>query len=195
MDPVTMMIIATAVSGGAKAGAQIFAGNSAQLASETNAFNIETQKKLSQAEALDRHNQRLEVYRSNLSSNIAAFSAMGRDVGSDRSVAAFLEKQRRIATDDTARSDFMGAMESMSLGQEAATTRAEGYAAQTAGYIGAFTTVASTFSQMAQLGAGSSGGAPQSGAPTTSSRPIARGQAAPRASTGTTVSSYLRPRG
>lgn len=195
MDPITMMMIATAVSGGVSAGGQIFAGKSAQLASETNAFNIETQKKLSQTEAFDRHNQRLEVYRSNLSSNIAAFSAMGRDVGSDRSVAAFLEKQRRIATDDTERSDFMGMMESLKLGQEAATTRAEGYAAQTAGYVGAFTTIASTVSQMNMLGAGSPSSAPQSGAPTTSPRPIARGQAAPRTSVGATVSSYLRPRG
>lgn len=134
-----LMLASTAVS----AAGQIAAGNAARAAGELNAFNIETDKKLSEVEAFQRHNDRLEQYRSNLSANIAAFAAMGRDIGGDRSVAAFLEKQREIATDDTRRSDFMGMAQAMKMQQQATAERIEGRARQTAATIGAFSTLAS----------------------------------------------------
>lgn len=133
------MLASTAVS----AAGQIAAGNAARAAGELNAFNIETDKKLSEVEAFQRHNDRLEQYRSNLSANIAAFAAMGRDIGSDRSVAAFLEKQREIATDDARRSDFMGMAQAMKMQQQATAERIEGRARQAAATIGAFSTLAS----------------------------------------------------
>ena len=131
------MLLATAVS----AAGQLAAGAGAKKTSELNAYNIETERELSKTEALNRHNDRLDQYRSNLSANIASFAAMGRDVGAYRSVAAFLEKQKQVATKDTARSDFMGAMEAMKLTSQAAATRAEGRAQQASAMIGAFTTV------------------------------------------------------
>ena len=72
----------------------------------------------------------------------AAFAAAGRDVGRDRSVDAFLERQKEIASSDTARSDFMGMAQASKLTAQAAATRATGYAAQRAATIGAFTTLA-----------------------------------------------------
>lgn len=139
MDPFSIMML---VSAGVSAGGQLMAGKAAKDAAMMNAYNIETERTVGQAEAIQRHNDRLEQYRSNLSANIASFAAKGRDVGQDRSVGAFLEKQKQIAASDTTRSDFMGFMESLKATSEAATVRAEGRAAQTASYIEAFTTLA-----------------------------------------------------
>ena len=138
MNPL-FMLASTAVS----AAGQIAAGNAARKAGELNAYNIETDRVRSKTEALMRHNDRLELYRSNLSANLATFAAQGRDIGGDRSVAAFLERQKQIATDDTRRSDFMGAAEAAKLMQQATTERVEGRARQQAATIGAFTSLAS----------------------------------------------------
>jgi len=126
------------------------AGEEQKKAAELNAYNIETERVVSKAESLQRHNDRLEEYRNNLSANIAAFSKMNRDVRLDRSVGAFLENQKMIATDDTRRSDFMGWAEQSRMGIEALVTRAEGRAAERAGIaaqrasrVSAFTTLAS----------------------------------------------------
>lgn len=139
MDPFSIMML---VSAGVSAGGQLMAGKAAKDAAMMNAYKIETQRTIGEAEAIQRHNDRLEQYRSNLSANIASFAAKGRDVGQDRSVGAFLEKQKQIAADDTTRSDFMGFIESLKATSEAATVRSEGRAAQTASYIEAFTTLA-----------------------------------------------------
>lgn len=153
MDPFTLMAIASAASATmsvVSAGAQIEAGKSQQRSSQLNAFNIETERERSKAEARQRHNDRLEVYRSNLSANIASFAAAGRDVGADRSVQAFLKRQKEIATSDTARSDFMGQAQAGKLTAEASAVRAEGRAAMTAARIGAFTTLANGLNNYAQ---------------------------------------------
>ena len=150
MDPFTLMAIASAGMSAISAGAQIKAGRSQQRASQLNAFNIETERERSKAEARQRHNDRLEVYRSNLSANIASFAAAGRDVGADRSVQAFLKRQKEIATSDTARSDFMGQAQAGKLTAQASAVRAEGRAARTAANIGAFTTLANGLNNYAE---------------------------------------------
>ena len=98
---------------------------------------------MSLAEAKERSNQRLEQWRSNEATNIANFSAMGRDVSESMSVKAFLERQKEQAGKDVNTSDFMGYMESMKIRQEKARALAEGRAAQTAGWIGGLTSIAS----------------------------------------------------
>ncbi len=130
------------IAAGVSAAGQIAAGKAAEEASKLDAFNIETQKVISQAQALQRHNDRLEQYRYNLKANIASFYASGRDVSSDRSVGAFLERQREVATQDTRRSDLMGVFEAMKLQQQATATRIEGRARKQAAMIGAFSTMA-----------------------------------------------------
>lgn len=139
MDPFTIMMLASTA---ASAGGQLIAGRAAKDAAELNAYNIKSQRIVGEAEAIQRHNDRLEQYRSNLSANIASFAAKGRDVGQDRSVAAFLERQKEVAASDTTRSDFMGMMESLKASSEAAAVRSEGRAQQTSSIIGAFTTLA-----------------------------------------------------
>lgn len=165
---IELMIASTLMS----AGGQLMAGSAAKSTAKLNAFNIETEKTLSETEALQRHNDRLDQYRSNLSANIASFAAKGRDVGADRSVAAFLQGQQDIATDDTARSDFMGMMQASKLQSEAAGVRAEGRAAMMSGVIGAFTTMASGLNQYNQVKLGST--PQQSGAVMSSPRPVYR---------------------
>lgn len=131
----------------AKAGGQILGGIGAKKSADLNAFNIETERKLSQAEAAQRNNDRMALYRSNLSANIATFAAQGRDIGADRSVAAFLDKQREIAVSDTGRSDFMAMMEGLKLTSQAAATRREGRASLVSGFVDGFTTMATAQNQ------------------------------------------------
>jgi len=146
MDPITMMLLAS----GVQAGSSILGGIGAKKAADLNAFSLETERKLGEAEALQRSNDRMELYRSNLSANIASFAAQGRDIGADRSVSAFLNKQREIAVSDTARSDFMSMMQSMQLTQKAAAVRTEGRASLVAGFTDAFTTMAGAQNKYSQ---------------------------------------------
>jgi uncharacterized protein (DUF885 family) len=136
---IEMLLLASSI---VSSGGKLMSGIASKNAAQLNAFNIETEKAAGEAEALQRHNDRLDLYRSNLSANIASFAAQGRDVGADRSVSAFLERQQDIATDDTARSDFMGMMEARKRASQAAAVRAEGRAAMTSAVIEAFTTMA-----------------------------------------------------
>ena len=130
-------LVAAAVS----AAGQMAAGQAAKEGADLDAFNIETQREVSKAEALQRHNDRLEQYRANTKANIAVFFASGADVRPDKSVGAFLDRQKEIATQDTKRSDLMGFFEQMKLTQQATATRVEGRAQKQAATIGAFTTL------------------------------------------------------
>tara|TARA_B110000503_G_scaffold23373_1_gene36493 strand:- start:10162 stop:10653 length:492 start_codon:yes stop_codon:yes gene_type:complete len=123
---------------------QMQVGNDEKTTADLNAYNLETDKRRGDIEARQRHNDRLDTYRSNLSTNIAAFYAMrGDDVSNDPSVKAFLKRNRETATRDNARSDFMGAAEGMKAMQAARSTRQEGRARQSAAYVNAFTSLGS----------------------------------------------------
>jgi len=151
---------------------QLYGGISAKKTAELNAYNIETQRILGEAEASNRSTRRLEEYDANLSANIASFAKSGRDIGgSDRSVKAFLDKQRETAFEDVSDIAFGAQMESLSMRAQAAATRAEGKAKLTSAVVGAFTTAASGLSQYNQT---SFGGAPTANAPQTSVRPTLR---------------------
>ena len=126
------------VSGIVQASAMASAGADARKAAELNAFNIETDKKRSKIEAMQRHNDRLEQYRNNTATNIATFGAnLNR---ADASVDAFLKRQKQVAFEDIRRSDLMGMFEQAKLQQQATATRIEGRAKQQAANIQAFTT-------------------------------------------------------
>ena len=134
------------------------AGRAAQESAELDAFNTETQRELSKVQTLQRHNDRLEQYRYNAKANISAFYATGRDVGSDKSVSAFLRRQRKVVAEDTGRSDLMGFFEQMKLQQQATTIRVEGRARKQAATIGAFTTMAQGIADYSSTRKGSAGG-------------------------------------
>ena len=135
LDPFTLLAFGSKV---VQAGAMASAGRAQRKAAELDAFATETEKKRSKVSALQRHNDRLELYRNNLSANLASFR--GRD---DPSVKAFLDRQREIALQDTSRSDLMGMFEQAKLQQQATTIRVEGRAREKAARIKAFTTLMS----------------------------------------------------
>ena len=165
-----LFLASSAVSGAAQVAGGIGAARTAkfnawqtEFSGRLDAFNIETERKLSNLEAAQRHNDRLELYRENLSANIASFAAAGRDIGGqDRSVTAFLQRQREVAAGDTSRSDLMANMASVKMmaqglsaaasgRQRAAAMRAEGRAAAISGAVGAFTTIAGGLYQYNQI--------------------------------------------
>jgi len=165
-----LMLAATAVSAGAQVAGGIGASKTAAFDSwqaefqgRLNGFNIETERQLYMAEASQRSNDRLEMYRQNLSSNIASFAAAGRDVGGqDRSVANFLSRQKEIAGEDVKRVATMADLNSRKMQaeslsataegvQRAAAIRSEGQAAAVSSMIGAFSTVAGGLYQYNQI--------------------------------------------
>lgn len=99
MDPATLFLISTAVS----AGGTILGGIGAKQEADLTAFNIETEKRQNQVAAMQQARARRDEYDLATSSNIAAFSAAGRDITTDRSVQAFLEKQKEVAAQDIGR--------------------------------------------------------------------------------------------
>ena len=144
MDPFTIAMIATTAF---SAAGQLMAGSSAKKSANLDAFNIETEREFGKAQAMENRNARMAEYNFNKSGNIATFAAAGRDIGSDRSVRAFMEKQKEIVGKDLNTSSRMQLMQSAKATAQAAGARAEGRAAQQSAVIGAMTTVASGASQ------------------------------------------------
>jgi hypothetical protein len=147
----------TLASAGISAKAQKTMGKSQMLSAELDAFNLETDKKLSHIEARQSHNDRMEIYRRNLSSNIAVLYAQGRDVNRDGSAQAFLAAEKSVVGDDLSRLDFMKMFEAMKIQQQATTVRVEGRARYAAAKIGAYTTIMQGFANAASTAAGGGG--------------------------------------
>ena len=122
MDPVTMMLIGTAVS----AGGQVLAGIGAKSTSELNAYNMKTEKLLNQTQAMQAAQARREEYDLATASNIASFAAAGRDIGQDRSVEAFLKRQKEIMGKDLGRMQTQTRMESVKSDMAAMAERRRG---------------------------------------------------------------------
>lgn len=121
--------------------AQIQAGNAQRAASELTAFRIKTESELNKAMAMQRANARREEYNAATSANIAAFS-VGRDVGADRSVDAFLKKQKEVVAQDLSRMDTQAAFEAAKYEAQAATEIRRGKNIQRASLISGLNTMA-----------------------------------------------------
>lgn len=128
------------------AGQEIRTAEERRRADELQAFNNDTDAVRSDAEALQRHNNRLEEYRANVSANIAAFSASGRDVYDSPSINDFFQRQKKVVAKDLRVSDFMGAAESSKIKAQSAVIRQEGRARRNAAHFNAFTSVVSSIS-------------------------------------------------
>jgi len=123
MDPFTMMMIG---SSAVSAVGQIAAGQAQKQASDLNAFQIETDKEMNKVQALQASRARREEYDLATSTNVAAFSAAGRDVGTDRSVEAFLERQKEVIAQDVSRIDQQTQFENMKASMAAMAERRRG---------------------------------------------------------------------
>ena len=122
MDPITLMAAGSTVA----AIGTILGGIGAKQEAELNAFNIETDRLLNRVSAMQQASARMEEYESATASNIAAFSAMGRDIGSDRSVEAFLNRQQEIATRDVERIARQSAFQDLQSNMQALAERKRG---------------------------------------------------------------------
>jgi hypothetical protein len=114
------------IAAGIGAVGQIAAGQAQKQASDLNAFQIETDKEMNKVQALQASKARREEYDLATSTNVAAFSAAGRDVGTDRSVEAFLERQKEVIAQDVGRIDQQTQFENMKASMAAMAERRRG---------------------------------------------------------------------
>lgn len=133
MSPTTMLIGSTIL----QSVGSILGGIGAKKESELNAYRMKTDMILNEVRASQMARQRLDEYRQATSANIAAFSAAGRDVGSDRSVKAFLEKQKEVAMTDVGRIGVQAELDRLQSQQAMATERRRGRTALATSLISA----------------------------------------------------------
>ena len=133
MDPVTLLLGSTILqSVGAVVG-----GIGAKKEAELTAYRMKTDMILGEVRTSQMARQRLDQDRQATSANIAAFSAAGRDIGSDRSVKAFLDKQREVAMTDVGRIGTQAELERLQSQQAMATERRRGRTALATSLISA----------------------------------------------------------
>ena len=101
------------IGAGISAYASIQAGKAKEDAARMDAFNTETEREQGEVLALQQAANRRYEYDLATEANVAMFYASGRDVGSDRSVEAFLAKQKEIASTDLSRIDFQRVSQSL----------------------------------------------------------------------------------
>ena len=118
--------VASLAASGVAAAGQVAAGRAAEEEAKLTAFNIGTEKEMNKIQAMQAAQARREEYDLATSTNIAAFAAMGRDIGSDRSVQAFLERQKEILGQDVGRIQQQAQFENLSADMRASIERLRG---------------------------------------------------------------------
>jgi len=118
------------------------AANAQARSAELNAENIETEKIMNDAIAYQRSNDRFREYELADSANRALMGgSMGRDIGADRSVQAFLQRNRETVGRDMDRIDVQRNMEGLKLNMQAASERRRASDIRASGAVNAFTTI------------------------------------------------------
>ena len=145
-----MLAALTLLGTGISAYAAIQQGNAARADAQRQAALYEQERRVNKLETLQRHNDRLNQYDAALATNTAWFAFSGRDA-SDRSVRAFLDKQRDVAYTDVTRSDLQGYMEGQKLRMQADLSLARGRAAQRASQLSALSTITSGLFRYQQI--------------------------------------------
>lgn len=135
----------------------IAAGQAQKEQKDLEAFEIETEKERARLQAVARHNDRIDEYRSNTILNIAEFSKTGRELNS-QTVRAFFEgsQVKGAVAEDIARSELMSFFESSKFSREARVSRQEGRAYQQAGIFNALSVVGEAAAEAGKAGAFSS---------------------------------------
>jgi len=136
------LMIISAVSGIAQAGAAIQAGQTQKVQSELQAEQMKIDRDMNKVSALQKRNQRLEDYYNARASNEAIFSYMGRDAST--SIEAFKRAQSRIVGRDVGRVEFQTSMESSKRTVEARLEVMRGQNAMKSARINALSTLTST---------------------------------------------------
>jgi hypothetical protein len=89
-----------------QASSALSAGRAAQQTAAMRMRQQQIQIEQNRIQARDKANQRERQFETAQASNRAMFAFMNRDLGSDRSYAAFLKRQEEIKGDDRAALDF-----------------------------------------------------------------------------------------
>jgi hypothetical protein len=118
--------VASLAASGVAAAGQAAAGRAAEEEAKLTAFNIGTEKEMNKIQAMQAAQARREEYDLATSTNIAAFAAMGRDIGSDRSVQACLERQKEILGQDVGRIQQQAQFQNLSADMRASIERLRG---------------------------------------------------------------------
>jgi len=127
---------------GISAYASIQAGKAKEDAARMDAFNTETEREQGEVLALQQAANRRREFDMATEANIAMFYASGRDVGSDRSIEAFLAKQKEIANTDLSRLAQQRRTEASARTREAMALRRGGRNAKRASLLQAAGTMA-----------------------------------------------------
>lgn len=116
---------------------------------KANAYNIQTQRIQNDAQATQRANDRYRQFKLAESANRALMAgAMGRDIGGeDRSVAAFLQRNRETAFRDLDRIESQRQMESLNFELQAQSELRRSRDVMASGVVNAFTSAATTMYQ------------------------------------------------
>ena len=146
------------IAAGISAFSQIAAGQAAKESADLNAFNIKTDKALNETQAMQQARARKEEYDLATSANIASFYASGRDVGSDKSVQAFLERQQELVGDDLGRIARQKSMNSMRSEMQAMAEKRRGRNAYTSSLFNAAGTMAQGIYDYGKTSATAGGG-------------------------------------
>ena len=123
------------------AGGQLLAGRESKFAGEMTAYNMKSESIANQAMAIQQANARREEYDLATAANLATFAAQGRDIGSDRSVAAFLERQKEIVGQDIGRIQTQSQMETLKMRSAALSERYAGETARRSSVFSAIGTI------------------------------------------------------
>ena len=145
------LLVALAASTAVTAYGQVKAGQAAKKEADTAAFDTEIERTQNEASAKQQANARRDEYDMATQANIAMFSAAGRDIGSDRSIEAFLEKQKEVAAEDLSRMSNQATAQSSAYGRRASSQRTAGKNARTSSLINAAGTVATGLYQYNKL--------------------------------------------
>lgn len=159
MEPLTLALMA----GGSflSAAGNIIGGISAKNEAKLNAFNMEIERTQNETFAMQQAEARRDEYDAATQANIAMFSASGRDIGSDRSIEAFLKKQKETVGKDLVRMANQSASQSSASRQGASSVRTAGRNALVGSLFSAAGSTATGLSQYNQSKTGGQSSSPK----------------------------------
>ena len=130
MDPFTVLGVLGSVL---SASASIAQGKEIKAQKEAEARQIEQERQQTIINTMQKHNDRLQEFDNAMDINESLFAFMNRD--DDRSLRAFRENEKLIASDDARRIDTQGLYRGEQLRLQAASARRAGRSAEKMGYL------------------------------------------------------------
>ena len=130
MDPFTIFGVVSSVL---SASAAIAQGKEIKAQKEAEARQIEQERQQTIINTMQKHNDRLREFDNAEDINESLFAFMNRD--DDRSLKAFRENEKLIASDDARRIDTQGLYRGEQLRLQAASARRAGRSAEKMGYL------------------------------------------------------------